>query len=105
MKIKILLTSLFFIIASCGGFKDAGKLLRNEKVKSTDEFLVKKKEPLISPPGASEIPEPGSIMNESTKNQNEKEIKKIFKIKDEDKKISNNSASSIEKSILNKIGK
>ena len=35
------LVSLLFLY-SCGGLSDAGKVLRNEKVKSTDEFLVKK---------------------------------------------------------------
>ena len=38
---------LYFILASmlysCGGFSDAGKVLRNEKVTNTDEFLVKKR--------------------------------------------------------------
>ena len=28
---------------SCGSFKEAGNVLRNEKTKTTDEFLVKKK--------------------------------------------------------------
>ena len=31
---------------SCGSFSEAGKVLRNEKTKSTDEFLIKKKRPL-----------------------------------------------------------
>ena len=42
------------------GFKEAGKVLRNEKIKTTDEFLVKKKEPLVLPPDYEKIPEPGS---------------------------------------------
>ena len=41
-KIIFLLSSLIFII-SCSGIKDAGKILRNEKEVTTDEFLVKKK--------------------------------------------------------------
>ena len=46
--------SFFFLLIislnSCGGFKEAGKVLRNEKIKTTDEFLVKKREPLVLPP-------------------------------------------------------
>ena len=41
---KILI--LFYIISfvsSCGTFGEVGKALRNEKAKSTDEFLIKKK--------------------------------------------------------------
>ena len=41
-NIKVLIITLF-LFTSCGGLKDAGKVLRNEKVKTTDEFLVKKK--------------------------------------------------------------
>ena len=57
-KINIIIIT-FFIISSCGSVKDAGKVLRNEKVKSSDEFLVKKKDPLELPPNFDEIPEPG----------------------------------------------
>ena len=36
---------LFFtlILYSCTSLEDAGKVLRNEKIKTTDEFLIKKK--------------------------------------------------------------
>ena len=34
---------IIFLLNSCGGFKEAGKVLRNEKIRTTDEFLVKKK--------------------------------------------------------------
>ena len=40
-KINLLLIALLFL-TSCGGLKEAGKVLRNEKIKTTDEFLVKK---------------------------------------------------------------
>ena len=40
-KINFLILILFLLV-SCGGLKDAGKVLRNEKVRTTDEFLVKK---------------------------------------------------------------
>ena len=59
----LLITSL--ILFSCNG--NIGKILRNEKISSTDEFLVKKKEPLILPPDYTKIPEPGSLNKE--KNQ------------------------------------
>ena len=59
-------------------FKDAGKVLRNEKTKTTDEFLVKKREPLVLPPDYNEIPKPGSI-EEKQKNEKDK-IKEILKV-------------------------
>ena len=33
----------FFLVVSCGGLGDAGKVLRNEKIRTTDEFLVERK--------------------------------------------------------------
>ena len=61
MKKINFLVLISFLLASCSGVSDAGKVLRNEKVKTTDEFLVKKRQPLVLPPNFNEIPEPGSI--------------------------------------------
>ena len=58
-----------FFLVSCGGLQEAGKVLRNEKIKTTDEFLVKKRNPLVLPPNYEEIPEPGSI----SRKENEKD--------------------------------
>ena len=60
---KKILSILFLplILLSCTSLQEAGKVLRNEKINSTDEFLVKKKEPLVLPPDFNKIPEPGSL--------------------------------------------
>ena len=58
---KFLLLSLLIILSSCGTLSDVGKTMRNEKIISNDEFLVKKKEPLTLPPDFAEIPEPGTL--------------------------------------------
>ena len=96
---------LYFILASmlysCGGFSDAGKVLRNEKVKTTDEFLVKKRQPLALHPDYETVPKPGSL--ESSQKDKIKEIDKIFKISKETSPLK--SSKSVEQSILNKIGK
>ncbi len=100
-NINLLLISLFLLV-SCGGLSDAGKVLRNEKVRGTDEFLVKKKSPLILPPNYEKIPEPGSI---SKKKENEEDkIKKILKAPKTDVN-SKNKSSSTEESILKSIRK
>ena len=67
MKQIIFLTLGFSFLISCAGVKDAGKVLRNEKITNTDEFLVKKKTPLSLPPNYEEIPEPGSIKKKREK--------------------------------------
>jgi len=101
MKKTIFLLLILSFATSCSGLKDAGKVLRNEKVRTTDEFLVKKRNPLILPPNFEKIPEPGTL---SSKKENEEEkIKKILNVPSTINTSQNNS--SIEKSILNKIRK
>ncbi len=99
---SFLLIVLIFLV-SCGGFKEAGKVLRNEKVNSTDEFLVKKREPLILPPDYDVIPKP----NTNTKKSNEEEdkIKKILKNTKEKGSSKASSSTSTEKTILRNIRK
>ena len=101
MKNLNLILVVSFLMFSCGGLQEAGTVLRNEKIKTTDEFLVKKKDPLVLPPDYEKIPEPGSIQQK--KINEEDKIKKILrapKTKDISKK-----SSSVEQSILNEIRK
>ena len=77
-SIYFLLIGLFLLI-SCSGLKDAGKVLRNEKVVTTDEFLVKKKDPLVLPPKYEELPIPKS-KQETEKTSLEKILKLSKKV-------------------------
>ena len=52
------------LLVSCG---DVGKALRNEKTITTDEFLVKKRNPLELPPDYKDIPEPGKLSKKEKK--------------------------------------
>ena len=99
---KIFLFIFLFTLLSCQGFKDAGKVLKGEKVRTTDEFLVKKKNPLQLPPNFDEVPEPDTI-NQDNKNE-EGDIKKILKVPSQEK-VNSKKSSSIEKSILREIQK
>ena len=100
-KIYLLLISSF-LLTSCSGIKDAGKVMRNEKIKSTDEFLVKKKNPLVLPPNFEEIPKHGSLPK--IEDNDTDRIKKILKTPKTENVLKNKS-SSIEESILNRIRK
>lgn len=100
-NLKFLLI-LIFVLNSCSGFKEAGKVLRNEKIRTTDEFLVEKRNPLVLPPNYKELPVPGSNL-EKKENQEEK-IKKILRAPQTDQ-TQKNVESSIEESILNRIRK
>ena len=102
MKVILFVTFLIFIVTSCTSVKEAGQVLRNEKVKTTDEFLVKKKQPLILPPDYDKIPEPGS--SNKIQNNDKNKIRKILKQSDADQADMNKSGS-VEKSIIDKIRK
>ena len=67
---KYIILLIFILFAGCGTFKDAGKVLRNEKTTTTDEFLVKKKEPLVLPPNYNELPEPDSLKKKKSERMN-----------------------------------
>lgn len=102
MKIKNnILLALFFTIVGCSSLKEAGQIIRNEKVKTTDEFLVKKRNPLVLPPDYEKLPVPGSVP-ENKENQKDK-LKKILKSSNIESQ--ENKSSSVEKSILDRIRK
>ena len=50
--------SIIFILVSCGSFNEVKRGITGGKQKSTDEFLVKKKDPLILPPDYENLPLP-----------------------------------------------
>ena len=90
---------LIAFISSCSGTFDSVKRgLTGEKQKSTDEFLVKKKDPLILPPNFENLPTPESRRAAQDDISNfEKSLTKKNKNKNEP------STSSTEGSILQKI--
>ena len=96
---KIHLILFCFFLASCSGLDETKKILRNEKVKSTDEFLVKKKDPLVLPPDYKNIPKPGE---NTLIEKDDQKIKDILKVEEEE--IDKKNSSSVEDSILRKIG-
>ena len=92
-----------FFLTSYQSVKDAGKVLRNEKVRTTDEFLIEKKDDLVLPPDYRELPKPNSL-SEKNKLNDEEKIKKILKTP-QDENMSSGESSSAEESILKKIRK
>ena len=96
-KINFFLTLFFIFLISCG---NVGKILRNEKINTTDEFLVKKKDPLILPPDLDKVPEPGSVLE--NKKKEKESLKEIIK-KNENTNIKSSTSSSVEESILKRL--
>ena len=92
-KIKlnlILLIGLVPLLTFCGGVKDA--LEGKKRSEQSDEFLVKKKNPLQMPPDINKLPMPGDDL-EVVSQSNDKEVKDLLQIKDNNnnKDINNNS--------------
>jgi len=97
-KITIFITFLFFL-SGCGVVKEGFK---SPKQKTSDEFLVEKKSPLVMPPKFNELPVPNSS-NKKTK-KNEDTIESL--ISNSETKTDNNikdSDQNLKKNILDKI--
>ena len=92
---------LTFLATSCAGTWDSVKRgLTGTKQKSTDEFLVRKKDPLILPPDFDSLPTPAD------RTEAMKEISNFEKtLKTSSTKSTSSDASSAEESILQQIRK
>ena len=98
---------IFILLTSCGDtMKSIKRGLTGQKKVSTDEFLVKKKEPLVLPPKFEQLPTPEES-NVVILKKEEQEIQNILSIKTDS--TENNSApssnGSVEENILRKIKK
>ena len=95
---KITYILLFIFLVSCADSFDAVKRgLTGEKRNSADEFLVKKKDPLILPPDFENLPTPserGVLLEEVSIFQN---------VLEEEEKEDTSGSKSVETSILKKI--
>ena len=97
----ILLISIIPLLSFCAGAKEA--LEGKKRSDQSDEFLVKKKNPLQMPPDIDKLPMPGDDLQINT--QEKYYVKKLLKIKDvnKDKDDSNNKGSSLLNNIIKKI--
>ena len=101
-KKTIYLISLIFLVTSCADTWGSVKRgLTGEKAKSTDEFLIKKKDPLILPPDFENLPTPSERDMALEEMMN---IKKTLK-KTTSAENTSSAASSTEESILRQIRK
>ena len=74
IKFKLIIYLLILLIfASCGTLKEG---FSNQKKDNTDEFLVKKKSPLVMPPNYDELPLPSAKDNQVI--ENDSKVKKLI---------------------------
>jgi|TARA_Y100000310_G_scaffold76234_1_gene72675 hypothetical protein len=89
--------AIIFLVTSCNSMDTAKKALTGEKRTSTDEFLVKKKDPLILPPDYENLPVPDESADT---NEDSSIFEKNLEAMIED---DSSAPSSVEDSILKKI--
>ena len=76
IKVMLFLTIVFFTFQSCQTVKEG---FTSQKKKSTDEFLVEKKSPLVMPPDFNELPLPKTSENiEGEENESGNNIEKLI---------------------------
>ena len=104
IKYSIFLTLILFGLSACQALKDG--LEGNKKSKSAEEFLIKKKNPLVLPPDYSKLPLPGNS-KEQQESEQDFNLKKILgknsSPENTNKQTQNNST--FKKSIIEKINK
>ena len=94
---------LIFFVTSCADSWDSVKRgLTGEKRNTADEFLIKKKDPLILPPQYDKLPLPDSSDFQEKK---ENGIKSILKTGKNSETKKSSSMSSVEKKILEELRK
>ena len=92
----ILLTAIF--ISGCSSIK---KTLMGGKEENTDEFLIKKKSPLILPPNFNDLPEPQQEINEIQEENKNIDLSSVLNSSKNEKKKVKGKNNSLEKSISN----
>ncbi len=98
MHRKILyILPLIFLVASCNTMDSVKRGLTGQKDNSTDEFLIKKKDPLILPPDYENLPLPDEAAIET------EEISNFEKTLETSMEEVTSTPSSVEESILKKI--
>ena len=120
-KLYIIALIFLFIVSACKNLSEG--MTGSKRSKSSDEFLVHKKKPLVLPPGFNDMPMPKptpkqqaqaqdieDLLGIKNQTQNDNDINDIEDLLRTKKKINDNTSQSesdksLENSILKKINK
>ena len=102
---KIIIIIFFLTTACASSWDDIKKGLGGKKRTSTDEFLVRKKEPLVMPPKWKNLPEPGGVMKSDDAVREATDIEELMKLGKNEESSDNyeKGNGNLEESILKKI--
>ena len=104
-KINLIIILISFFLVSCQSVKDG---LSGKKNENSDEFLVKKKNPLVLPPNFMQLPTPenSSYEDEISELEEATNIENILNMnKQTDNSGKKNTKGSVENFVLNQINK
>ena len=102
IKKNFIFIFVFIFLSNCQGLGDFKKAMTGQKVHTTDEFLIKKKDPLILPPEYDKLPLPKSS---DFQEKEENTVKSILKTGKNSENKKSSSISSLEKKILEELRK
>ena len=105
-KLYIIALTFLFIVSACAKLSEG--MTGSKRSKSSDEFFVHKKKPLVLPPGFDDKPMPKPTLKNQTQNDNDIidiEDLLITKKKTNGNTFQSESDKSLESSILKKINK
>ena len=102
IKKNFIFIFIFIFLSNCQGFSNLKKAMTGQKVNTTDEFLIKKKDPLILPPEHDKLPLPKSS---DLQDKKESTVKSILKTDKNSEIKESGSVSSLEEKILKELRK
>ena len=117
-KLYIIALTFLFIVSACAKLSEG--MTGSKRSKSSDEFFVHKKKPLVLPPGFNDMPMPKPTQKKQTQDndiedllgiknqtQNDNDIEDLLRTKKKtnDNTSQSESDKSLENSILKKINK
>jgi hypothetical protein len=102
IKKNFIFIFIFIFLSNCQSLGNFKKTMTGQKVNTTDEFLIKKKDPLILPPEYDKLPLPKSS---DFQEKEENTVKSILKTGKNSETKKSSSISSLEKKILEELRK
>ena len=102
IKKNFIFIFIFIFLSNCQDLGNLKKVMSGQKINTTDEFLIKKKDPLILPPQHDKLPLPKSS---DLQEKEDNTIKSILKTGKNSEIKKNSSMSRLEKKILEELRK
>ena len=102
IKKNFIFIFIFIFLSNCQGLGDLKKTMSGQKINTTDEFLIKKKDPLILPPQHDKLPLPKS---DDFQEKKEDTVESILKTGKNSEIKKSSSMLRLEKKILEELRK